>query len=89
MPASLMWVAKAVGGEEEAVAVAGLGFADVDEPGIGSGRAGLFERHGADLGDSGHAASSSVPKRASVSEQEVLPSAALGLIEKPSGRSPS
>ena len=38
------------------------------------------------LANSGHWASSSVPKRASASEQEVLPSAALGLIEKPSGK---
>ena len=35
--------AEAVGGEEEAVAVAGLRFAEVDAPGIGSGSAGLCQ----------------------------------------------
>ena len=77
---------EAVGDEEDAVAVAGLGFAEVDGAGEGAGEAGVSTESVPILESSGHWASSVVPKRASASEQVVLPSVALGLREKPSGR---
>src|ERR1700751_4778186 len=54
--------------------------------GIGSGSAELSSVRVPTLENCGQCASSSVPKLAWESEQEVLPSAALGLIENPSGR---
>src|SRR5436853_1512278 len=54
-------------------------------PGIGSGSAQLSSERVPTLECSGQCASPSVPKAASASEHEVLPSAALGLIEKPFG----
>ena len=79
--------AEAVRGEEDPVAVAGLGVAEVDRrPEIGAGSAELSIDVGADLRElRAVRLRSSVPKFASASEQEVLPSAALGLIEKPTG----
>ena len=41
---------EAVGGEDEAVAFAGLGFADVDVAGKRAGQGRAVERDGADLG---------------------------------------
>ena len=41
---------EAVGDEEEAVAVAGLGLAEVDEAGEGAGEGGAFDGEAADLG---------------------------------------
>ena len=55
-------------------------------PKIGPGRAELSSSVVPTFANSGHWASSVVPIRASASEQVVLPSAAFGLIENPSGR---
>ena len=54
-------------------------------PDNGPGRAELSIVRVPTLDVSGHWASSSVPNRASESLQALLPSAALGLIEKPAG----
>src|SRR6188768_3454655 len=55
------------------------------KPGIGAGSAELSRTKVPTFENSGHAAGRRVPSFASVSLQAVLPSAALGLIEKPSG----
>ena len=77
---------EAIGGQDQAVAVPGLRFAEVDVAGNRTRKCGAVSVSVPTLENSGHWASSWVPNRASASEQEVLPSAALGLIEKPSGR---
>src|ERR1044072_3199415 len=55
-------------------------------PLIGAGSAELSIETVPTLERSGHCASWTVPKAASSSVQAVLPSAALGLIEKPGGK---
>ena len=68
----------------------GSGLAEVDEAGEGAGEGGAFDGEAADLGVFGAVGfffgAVQGPIRASASVQAVLPSAALGLIEKPSGR---
>src|SRR4051794_5575313 len=54
-------------------------------PGTGAGSAGLSITSVPIFENSGHSAPSRVPNFACESEQEVLPSAAFGLIEKPTG----
>src|SRR4051794_18726051 len=56
------------------------------EPGSASGSAELSSERLPTFENCGHCASSVVPNRAAASEQETLPSAAPGLIEKPSGK---
>ena len=79
--------AEAVGDEEDAVAVAGLGFAEVDGAGQRAGQGRAVDRRGCrPWRIRGTGLLRRCRSVASASEQEVLPSAALGLIENPSGR---
>ena len=74
------------GDQEESVLVAGLGFADIDGAFERTAKGLGADREGADLGLIGTLAGPSEPKLAWASVQAVCPSAASGLIVKPSGR---
>ena len=78
--------AEPVGDQEEPVLVAGLRFADVDEPSSGPSSACVPIEKVPIFALSGQCAGPSVPKLASASVQARWPSAASGLIVKPSGR---
>ena len=87
MPGQLDVGGEAVGDEEDPVAVAGQRLAEVDEAGQRAGQGGAVDLEAADLGElravGGARRCRSWP---AASVQAVLPSAALGLIEKPGGR---
>ena len=78
--------AEAVGGEDQPVAIARLRVAEVDAAGDRRRQRRAVRRTVPTFENSGQWASSSVPIADSSSLQEILPSAAFGLIEKPSGR---
>ena len=87
VPGQLDVGGEAVGDEEDPVAVAGQRLAEVDEAGERAGQRRAVDLEAADLRELG--ALGRVARCRSwpaASEQEVLPSAALGLIEKPGGR---
>ena len=75
----------AVGGEQQPVGVAGLRFTEVDEARDRPGSAELSTLTVPTFEVSGQCAGSRVPMLESASLQASLPSAALGLIETPTG----
>ena len=78
--------AEAVRAGEDAVTVAGQRLAQVDRPGRTSGRAELSRERLPILENWGQFASVVVSKLIDAASQATLPSAAFGLIEKPSGK---